>query len=192
MLRIIFISAVFILTFSACSNAKKEQKITETKTEKAQTTDIEPEYKDSELVPLKAERDIVNDRDEAQKLISEFHNNAPKTWDFITTNFYLVDYISDGKGGPKDLIDLGEWYKFETDFTYQHGFFKKIMDEGKYAYDIDKGKLLMLPNKNNQFPSEWKLMHSGEIIVLVGTAKFGNNPFQKHMQNIEKQPEIKQ
>ena len=192
MFKSIFILLITLVFIVSCNNnpENSNSKDRTISTEQVNQRDITPEYEDGDLKPITIERNINEDRANAKSTITDFLNKEPKKWEFLTLNYYIVDYIADGKGAPKDLLDIGEWYKFNQDFTYSHGFFDKIEDQGIYSYDIENSKLTILPNENKKYQSEWRVLHSGDVIVLIGTAKFGNNPYQKHMQNIEKQPEI--
>ncbi len=185
--RIILISLIILVGFNSCKN-KKADKSTNAIEKTTKTTDINPNKKEDEAQPIIKERFIKDDRATATKEVDNFIKNSPKPIIFLTNDYYVVDYISDGKHKPKDMLDFGEWYRFEKNFTYEHGFFDEVKDNGKYTYDNLKKVLLMLPKDKKLFPSEWRILNSGDIVVLVGTSKFSNNPLQKHMQNVKEKP----
>lgn len=190
-MRLIIIFSFFTtILFLSCKNDANKS-TNSNKEQKNIQSDIEPQIENEDLKPYVKELDIVETRNEANSNIIEFVKGNNKASEYLTLNYYIVDYISDGKSGPKDMIDFGEWYKFEKDFTYKHGFFEEVEDEGKYIYNIDDKKALLLPNKKDKFPSEWKVLSSGDVIVFVGTSRFNNNPFQKHMQNVKEKPLVK-
>jgi hypothetical protein len=176
--------------FSCTNNKHKNNKVESNDTEITNNNDIIPEKDKKDESPVVEKRDTTYDRNIATKELKEYLSTNPKAWDPLILNYYTVDFLSEGQGAPKDILDLGEWYKFDKDFNYKHGFFDKIIDRGKYSLDIEKKLLLMLPSDKTQAPSEWKILYSGDVIVMVGTAKFGNNPIQKHCQNVLKRPEI--
>ncbi len=149
------------------------------------TQDIVPENEDKKLTPVKVERNIAADRKTAEAEINE-QNNTEKTPFFLTTNYYVVDYLISGASAPKDVTKKGEWFKFERDKSYTHGFFEKIAEKGKYKFE---NKILLLyPDDKNLFPSEWRIKNSKDVIVMIGTSKFRNNATQKHTQNLKEKP----
>ena len=192
--RNVILMVILIFALSSCNNAKNNSdKSTEQNIEmqdQSGNKDIVPEKDDTSEQPIIQKRDIKEDRMTAMKELKEKLANNPKYWEPLVLNYYTVDYISDGQGAPKDVLDIGEWYDFEKDFRYQHGFFNKLYEQGIYTFDIDNKLLLMIPEDNTKAPSEWKILDSGDIIVMVGTAKFGNNPIQKHCQNVKEKPEL--
>ncbi len=187
-LMLILISFMLACTNNAGNNKDRKSPPIETKSNNS-ANDIVPEKKKVDQTPISQERDIISDRNNAAKELGKSLSDHPKLWKPIVLNYFMVDYLSEGQGPPKDILDLGEWYKFNTDFHYEHGFFDKITDSGKYFVN-DKKELLMLPSNKSLAPSEWKILNSGDVIVMVGTSKFGNNPIQKHCQNVSKRPEI--
>ncbi len=149
------------------------------------TEDIVPENEDKKLVPIELKRDISEDRKKAEKEINSTGNSEEIPF-FLTTNYYVVDYLMSGKGAPDDVTKKGEWYKFEKDKSYSHGLFEKTIEKGRFKFENEI--LLLYPDNKNLFPSEWRIMHSGDIIVMAGTSKFGNNAVQKHTQNLKEKP----
>ena len=190
MSRIILISLIIVSFFASCKE-KNTTSNTSANNKKTEITDIRPNENSEEEKPIVKKRFIDEERSQAKSELDKFFSKKPKPIVFLTTNYYVVDYISDGKQGPKDMLDFGEWYKFGDDFKYQHGFFAEIKDQGKYSYYKDKKLLLMLPEDKKDYPSEWKILSSGDVVVLVGTPKFSNNPFQKHMQNVKEKPTLR-
>ncbi len=190
MIRILILSVLFISIFGSCkNNTIREQNPGHHK--ELSTQEIEPADNHPEKKPIIKERFVDEERAMAETELNDFFKSKHKPVLFLSKDYFVVDYISNGQKGPKDMIDFGEWYKFNPDFSYRHGFFSEIKDKGKYSYDLNKKLLMMLPDDKKLFPSEWKILNSGDVVVLVGTAKFSDNPFQKHMQNVKEKPELK-
>ena len=190
LLTFIVVSSII---FSCSNNPKNTNKedIENTKKEIIETKkDIEPANTKTGEKTVVIQRNIEDDRKTAKKEINERMANNPEVWEPLVLNYYMVDFLSEGQSAPADIIDLGEWYKFDKNFRYEHGYFDKISEKGKYTIDLTNKTLLMLPDQEDKLPSEWKLLNSADVIVMVGTSKFGNNPVQKHMQNVLKKPEI--
>jgi len=189
MIRNIFLSCLILLALFSCKNNKSESNDSTALNNQTQI-DIQPDSNEKGGEPIVTKVNINEQRAIAKEDIREFLKTENKPPIFLTSNYHLVDYISDGIGGPKDMIDVGEWYNFLNDNTYSHGFFDKIEDSGKFVYDQESKKVIMLPVIETKSPSEWRVLNSGDIIVLVGTAKFRNNPFQKHLKEIKDQPQL--
>jgi len=190
MTRIIILTIIFISVFGSCKN-KVANEQTSGRQKELSTKEIEPAENHPKEKQIVKKRFVDEDRATAKTELNDFFKNKYKPVLFLSKDYFVVDYISNGKEGPKDMIDFGEWYKFNPDFSYSHGFFSEIKDKGKYSYDLNKELLMMLPDDKKLYPSEWKTLKSGDVIVLVGTAKFSNNPFQKHMQNVKEKTELK-
>ena len=152
--------------------------------------DIEPQREDGELKPMVIERNIDEDRNNAKKEITDMLASGQDIPSYLTLNYYLVDFISEG-GQPRDIIDLGEWYKFEDNNMYEHGFFGKLKIKGKFIFDQSLSTILLYPESESSAPEEWKVLNSKDVIVLSGTPKFGNNSTQKHLQNVKEKPVLK-
>ncbi len=190
MLRILILSVIFISVVGSCkNNAAKEH--TSGRQKELSTQEIEPATNHLKEKPIVKERFVDEERATAKNELNDYFKSKHKPVLFLSRDYYVVDYISNGQEGPKDMIDFGEWYKFNPDFSYNHGFFSEIKDKGKYSYDLNNKLLMMLPDDKKLYPSEWKTLKSGDVIVLIGTARFSNNPFQKHMQNVKEKPELK-
>ncbi len=176
---------IVILLLIGC----KDKTSGDIKNKKAETTqDIVSQNKNKKLVPVEIKRDIVEDRKKAKTEIDNI-NTSNEVPFFLTTNLYVVDYLMSGTGAPDDVTKVGEWYKFEKNNNYSHGFFEDISETGKYKFE---NKILLLyPENEKLFPAEWRIMNSKDIIVMAGTSKFGNNSIQKHLQNVKEKPKKK-
>lgn len=190
MIKNLIIIVVILLIFSSCKNQIKSG-AGETNEKNATTSlDIVPEKENPDLKPLVIERNLSEDRSKAKKEINDILSSEQVIPEFLTANYFLVDFISEG-GMPRDIIDIGEWYKFNKNNTYEHGFFARLNEKGKYAFTLSTEILILCPDLGTSAPEEWKVLNSKDIIVLSGTSKFGNNNLQKHMQNVKQKPVLK-
>ena len=189
MQRLLILLAIILVLISCKNKTNTDTKQTLTEENKKNVKeDIKTEYEDGYLTPVENKHDLQEDRAIARNALNAFFDTKPDQVSILVVDYYTVDFIADGNGAPKEVLEKGEWYKFTKDYTYQHGFYDKITDEGKYLFDANVSKVLMLPDDKNKFPSEWKILQSNDVIVMVGTAKFANNPVQKHCINTKNKP----
>jgi len=183
---IIMILSIFV----SCKNGRNSNSDKISDIDTATVQDIEPVREDAELKPMVIERNLTEDRAKAKKEIVELMASTQSIPEYLTINYFLVDFISEG-GKPRDIIDLGEWYKFNKNNTYEHGFFAKLNEKGKFAFNSSSGTVLLYPDNETSTPEEWKVLNSKDVIVLSGTPEFGNNNMQKHLQNVKEKPVLK-
>ena len=141
------------------------------------------------MVLVEDKRDIKKERAKAMEILLNFEPDGEFP-EFLNSRYYLVDYISEVGNVPRDIIDLGEWFKFNPDYTYEHGFFEKLNSKGKYALEDKNRVITIVPDSEEEFPEQFKMLTSGDVLVISGTNKFGSSSYQKHMVQVEKKPEI--
>lgn len=186
----LIIILMILSIFVSCKNISNSGSDKTSDSGTSTVQDIEPVREDAELKPMVIERNLTEDRSKANKEIGELMASKQIIPEYMTLNYYLVDFISEG-GKPRDIIDLGEWYKFNKNNTYEHGFFSKLNEKGKFALNTSSGTVLLYPELETSTPEEWKVLNSKDVIVLSGTPKFGNNNMQKHLQNVKEKPVLK-
>ena len=184
----IIVLLLLISVILSCKNNKNatEPKKFEPVKENTVSDDIKTDYEDGRFVPLNNKPDLREARAFARNSLNKYYDKNSGQTSALVLDYYVVDYIADGKGAPRDVLDKGEWYKFNKNNTYQHGFLDKIADKGEYFFDGEK--IMILPDEKDKYPSEWKVLQSKDVMILVGTAKFANNSIQKHCVNMKTKP----
>ena len=91
----------------------------------------------------------------------------------LTTDLWAVWSLIRIKRQPETRINQGAWFKFNTDGTYEYGYWEEPISTGTWFFDGPKG-LLNLDSKLKGDDRQWKLQmgHGEEVMVWVGTEKF--------------------
>ena len=86
----------------------------------------------------------------------------------------VVGSVKDKKDNPYQ----SNWIDFLPDGTYKWGKQKDVLHSGEWSYNGDSKILQMKSTAGEPIRSEWKVMHSEQMVVLIGTKTFGNNSTQ--------------
>ncbi|MEZ4908889.1 MAG: hypothetical protein R2771_14900 [Saprospiraceae bacterium] len=180
----LFILIFSVLLLSACNNS-------------ADSTKIQPENKETSIEKtdtsgytlMKENRDLNKERIKAKEMLMNFVPVAEFP-DFLQNKYYLVDYISEVGKSPKDIIDIGEWFRFNDNYSYEHGFFDKLNTKGRFILEDKNKKITIVPDDENEFPEQFNILNSDDVMVISATHKFGGHSYQKHLVEVEKKPEI--
>ena len=101
-----------------------------------------------------------------------------RAWSILTVDLWHYDFALSVTETPDKNIYEGYWIDFEDDFSYVKGYYDKIVAKGYYDYDNDSKILEIIPEEGDDEPSQWTVKTNGEVIILIGTSKFGNNATQ--------------
>lgn len=119
-----------------------------------------------------------------------FTRENRKAYAIITADLWHFNFALSVTDTPEDNIYEGYWLDFEDDFSYVKGYYDKVIAKGEYDYDNDSKILEMIPTEGDDEPNQWKIKTNGEVIILVGTSKYGNNATQIKLVR-EKNPPVK-
>jgi len=101
---------------------------------------------------------------------------ANMSWTFLTDQ--LFQHSVTVKAGVADTeTDKGHWVDFKDNGTYDYGVWGDKLYSGNWTYN-DTTQTLLLKPSGSQKPSEWQVMHKDRKLVLIGTATYGDNPYQ--------------
>lgn len=78
---------------------------------------------------------------------------------------------------PKENIYEGHWLDLLPDGTFKQGIYQETLDNGYFILTNSGGDQL-LELRSDKAASEWKVKSDPAQMLLVGTAKYGNNPWQ--------------
>lgn len=96
---------------------------------------------------------------------------------FLTNKLFHYNDAVIGKPGTVNPY-AGHWIDLKPDGTYTNGKLQEETGSGRWDYNHAQTLLQLRPNNSNETPSEWKVMHNDDMVVLVGTSTFGNNASQ--------------
>ena len=111
-----------------------------------------------------------------------------RAWSILTVDMWHYKFAMSVTETPDENIYEGYWIDFEDDFSYKKGYYDKVVAEGYYAYDNDTKILEIIPEQGDDEPSQWTVKTNGEVIILIGTSKFGNNATQIKLERDREYP----
>lgn len=101
-----------------------------------------------------------------------------RAWSILTVDLWHYNFALSVNETPNENIYEGYWIDFEDDFSYKKGYYDEVVANGYYYYDNDTKILEIIPEEGDDEPSQWSVKTNGEVIILIGTSKFGNNATQ--------------
>lgn len=111
-----------------------------------------------------------------------------KAWAIVTADIWHYKFALTVNETPKENIFEGYWIDFEDDFTFVKGKYNDTLSIGEYNFDFDSKILEIIPTAGDEGRSEYRIQTNGEIIILIGTAKYGNNSTQIKLKRERKIP----
>lgn len=113
-----------------------------------------------------------------QKRQSDFAN---KTYEALVKDIWLVDaYLIADRMVSGDSV-RGAWIDFKDDLTYEYGFGQKPTGSGKYYYEFESSKLLMLDDNSLLKPQEFDVRLRNDMVIFVGEYVYRDNNFQSKL-----------
>ncbi|MEP7195799.1 MAG: hypothetical protein ABI851_04725 [Saprospiraceae bacterium] len=162
-------SILFLLSFSLlASSCQKSQKKIETPVEASPAT--------TEELSTKPTPSLVKLLRADEAFIKAATTQKPNL--MITDslwNFYFALSLSEDT--PKENIYKGHWLDLKEDGSYTKGVYDQTTDQGKFVYDYAK-KSVEFRSILKDTSSEWNVKVDPDAMLLIGTAKFNNNPWQ--------------
>lgn len=104
-----------------------------------------------------------------------------KAMSFLVVDHWVYEFVFSGTEMSKVGEYEGQWIKYEDDHTYQYGHYNDIKGSGQYHYSLEQGKMIMVDDSEDVMPEEWEVKAQDEVMILVGSGYFGNNPRQCKM-----------
>ncbi len=108
-------------------------------------------------------------------------------YNFLTHKILYFNTVM-GAGTAENDPKKGDWLHLNKDGTYQAGRQKEKTYTGQWSYAHDAQLLFLRPDSKNYKMSEWKVMASETVIVLVGTQTYGNNSIQIQCLKVDSLP----
>ncbi|MBK9108014.1 MAG: hypothetical protein IPM92_06420 [Saprospiraceae bacterium] len=91
---------------------------------------------------------------------------------------------------PKENVYEGQWLDLLSNGTFKQGLYQDTLDSGYYLFtESEKEDVLEL--RSEKAASEWKVKKDPANLLLVGTSKYGNNPWQIKLRRSASLPEKK-
>jgi len=131
---------------------------------------------------------IDNLRSHAHELIKK-RSQEEDAYSMMVVGWWVYEAIFAGGSAPKP-VEPGYWIKFEDDFSYNYGQYENVQGGGKYHFTMneEEPKIIMVDDNPAKAPEEWKTMNKEDVMILVGSNYFGNNPKQMKVVKEMSQP----
>ncbi|MCC6754518.1 MAG: hypothetical protein IT266_11110 [Saprospiraceae bacterium] len=169
--------ALFCFTLLIASCKDKAEPAAET----AETTGSEPVVTQEVVPPApvmnKPDPDFIS-KSKTQKDKAEV---VDQVW-----HYYFALSIKDPT--PKKNLYEGQWLDLKPGGTFARGLYQDTTEKGFYLYS-DNGSEGLLELRSDTAASEWKVKYDPSNMLLIGTAKYGNNPWQIKLKRSDKLPE---
>ena len=75
------------------------------------------------------------------------------------------------------LIYKGDWIDLLPGGDYKSGKYSRTLDQGKFVFD-ELSQKLELRSSQQDSSSEWRVKVDPDAMLLIGTEKYQNNPWQ--------------
>jgi hypothetical protein len=96
---------------------------------------------------------------------------------FLTEKILIFNTVFGAGEGDKDPRK-GDWIHLLKSGAYLAGRAKDQTHTGKWSYEPNGQTLFLRPDIQDYKMSEWKVMATDNVVVLVGTSTYGNNATQ--------------
>lgn len=144
---------------------------------------------DSEEIILNPEssQSVAELRSHAEALIKKRSENEG-VYSMMVVDYWNYKFVFNGTEMSKEGEYDGKWIKFKDDFTYEYGLYDVVQGKGKYHFTLDSSKLIMLDSQSGKKPEEWEVKSKEDVMILVGSNYFGNNPQQCKLERVPSIP----
>jgi hypothetical protein len=92
--------------------------------------------------------------------------------------FHIGGAVVGSANNKKENPYKGHWLDFFPDGQYKWGELKNVVHSGRWSYKDENKTLQLQPSSGEGQPSEWRVMHNEQMVVLIGTSTYGNNNTQ--------------
>jgi hypothetical protein len=96
---------------------------------------------------------------------------------FLTDKILIYNTVFGAGEGEKDP-KKNDWIHLLKSGAYLAGRSKDQTHTGKWSYEPNSQTLFLRPDTQEYNMSEWKVMATDDVVVLVGTSTYGNNATQ--------------
>ncbi len=172
---ITLVVGIFLFSCASEDAAKKNIETTDSK-----STTTQPTQQDG--VKSSSGRDMTHMRGSALSILDHrISEDTEKSYSIIDADIWEYQFVHDGKKMSEKGSYDGKWLDFKEDSTYEYGTYDKKEGGGKYHYNFSDQVVLMIDNDKTKNPEEWNIKFGSNVMIMIGTAVYGNNNFQKKL-----------
>jgi hypothetical protein len=129
-------------------------------------------------------------RMQAKAVIESRISKDPDPLAMITHDYFLPEFVFNGKEMSKRDEYMGYWIKFDEDFTYKYGYYDALAGTGIYHYRNDDEAMVLLNDDEELEPKSYILRTNGRAFALVGRHDYGvNNGMQIKLETQSTKPQ---
>lgn len=122
----------------------------------------------------------IEQKQTAEKQQDSRPTTSGHDYTFLTEKILVINTVfSDDKSDQ--LPKKNDWLHLVKDGTYKAGRGKDQTHTGQWSYEPNGQTLFLRPDTKDYKMSEWKVMFTDNVVVLVGTSTYGNNATQIQM-----------
>lgn len=129
-----------------------------------------------------AETATVSNEQEANKSFEFKPQGAPGLSDpqkALVNGIWAIEGYVEVSNKDAQKQNVGRWYNFKEDGTYERGRYNKTRGNGKWTFD-EETKLLTMEDKEGAFNSQFKvrMTPTGQTMIVVGTNRYNQTRIQ--------------
>ena len=176
------ISAIILLSLSACNSDKVDRPARIAKTTQNIPTSDNPVIQQAREQRKKgpSATEINKWRSQALSILNHRLKQFPTTYAIMEANTWEYQFVHNGEmSKPGDY--KGIWIDYKADHSYEYGEGKTIKGSGKYNYHLEREEVLMVDDDPSKKPQEWKVKHADDIMIMMGTASYKDNHIQQKL-----------
>lgn len=114
--------------------------------------------------------------------------NSNKSYTIIDKDVWRYDGFVKNSDFLKSDDLAGKWIDFKEDLTYEYGSFQVKEGSGRYFFDLESKKLLLLDDHPFVKPQEFDVKLNNDMMVLVGEYLYNDNNLQGKLVRISEKP----
>jgi len=169
----------------ACKEDNKQISKQVTTANKESSTELNP-VKRERMEQLKKRTEenpgrVAAQRQQALSILNFRLKKEPKSYAIVEKDLWEYQFYYDGEMSKPGEYD-GVWIDFKPDHTYEYGTLQEVEGSGRYNYHFERGELLMVDNQQSEKPTEFTIKGGDDVMVLVGTATYGDNAIQMKLE----------
>lgn len=114
--------------------------------------------------------------------------NNNKSYTIVDKDLWKYDGSVKNSDFTKGEALAGKWIDFKEDLTYTYGDYGDQKGSGRYFFDLETKKLLLLDDHPGIKPQEFDVKLTNDMMVIVGEFLYQDNNLQAKLVRIPERP----
>ncbi len=117
--------------------------------------------------------------------VVDFRKREQGTTDysFLVTGQWDYKFVASGSSIKPGSAMNGKWIKFLEGLKYEYGDADGKQGSGIYHFSLDTDLIILVDDKKNIKPQEYKVMTAGNAMVFQGKPTYSDNHIQMKLEN---------